>query len=579
MAQSSEDIQNNNFQLGPSYPTTVNSVASTGVLRGSDNVTSNFPGSSSVLAQFVARNIGNLGEESSPSSIGSITYNDEYLEDPFPDLTLENLQIPKEYVDPSLGYVFVNNHPDNQQGLLDNSLALLQQLEELGVRVNDDEYYSLDFEVNTTSSVDSIVSTTSEARDVSPPQDSGGKRLDVCAEKQEEKDSSSSSSSPAEDTNFLQCDSPSDISDSALEKEHNLEKLIKLVEEGESEDEFSIDIEDLDHEVAEAEILPTGGVKVTYDNYKKSYRPRISSHQNFLRYLELVHDRSEEAAKGETKPQLSQDGKYSFELYKKILSSVQKKFKLPEKVTNLSSLPNKYSKKLMKLIAEEMTYDAMTPDSGVHENFTNLSADEQEKQREEWKAELAKTEEEIQTLRQVLGSKVKHAQDLKRRLGITVWREFTEDFNQSMKTVRESQTVQKANEVITEFHEAVSSAPLYRKMSGAFVELGEAIYQQPVYQKTAGAIGAVGEKTSSLFGGIGAKFGQLKETPTFKSFEERVGGVYSAARTRMGGSGSNSTQDFEEALKEAEGEKAAANGGTVPTSTTPGTEVSQPAAS
>ncbi|XP_064100342.1 uncharacterized protein LOC135211131 isoform X3 [Macrobrachium nipponense] len=567
MAQSSEDIQNNNFQLGPSYPITDNSVTSIGVLGGSDNVTSNFPGSSSVLAQFVARNIGNLGEESSPSSIGSITYNDEYLEDPFPDLTLENLQIPKEYVDPSLGYVFVNNHEDNQQGFLDNSQALLQQLEELGVRVNDD-YYSLDFEVNTTSSVDSIVSTTSETTDVSPPHDSGEKRLDVCAEKQDEKDSSSSSSSPAKDTNFVKCVSPSGISDSVSEKEHNLEKLIKLVEEGESEDEFSIDIEDLDHEVAEAEILPTGGVKVTYDNYKKNYRPRISSHQNFLRYLELVHDRSEEAAKGETKPQLPRDGKHSFELYKRILTSVQKKFKLQEKVTNLSALQNKYSKKLMKLIAEEMTYDTMTPDSGVHENFTNLSAEEQEKQREEWKAELAKTEEEIQTLRQVLGSKVKHAQDLKRRLGITVWREFTEDFNQSMKTVRESQTTQ-----------YVQSLQVYRKMSGAFVELGEAIYQQPVYQKTAGAIGAVGEKTSSLFGGIGAKFGQLKETPTFKSFEERVGGVYSAARTRMGGSGSNSTQDFEEALKEAEGEKAAANGGTVPTSTTPGTEVSQPAAS
>lgn len=208
--------------------------------------------------------------------------------------------------------------------------------------------------------------------------------------------------------------------------------------------------------------------------------------------------------------------------------------------------------------AEEVTYDAVTPDSGVHDTFNALSPEEQEKQREEWKAELSKTEEEIQTLRQVLGSKVKHAQDLKRRLGITVWREFTEDFNNSMKTVRESQPVQKANEVFTELHEAVSSAPLY--------------------QKTAGAMSAVGEKTSSLFGGIGAKFGQLKETPTFKSFEERVGGVYSAARTRMGGSGSNSTQDIEEALKEAEGEKAA-NGGTVPSTTTPGTEVSQPAAS
>ena len=50
------------------------------------------------------------------------------------------------------------------------------------------------------------------------------------------------------------------------------------------------------------------------------------------------------------------------------------------------------------------------------------------------------------------------------------------------------------------------------------------------YQKTAGALGAVGEKTGAIFGGIGAKFGQLKETPTFKSFEERVGGVYTAAR-------------------------------------------------
>ncbi|XP_063863598.1 tumor protein D54-like isoform X5 [Scylla paramamosain] len=232
--------------------------------------------------------------------------------------------------------------------------------------------------------------------------------------------------------------------------------------------------------------------------------------------------------------------------------------------------------------AEEVTYDAVTPDSGVHENFNALSPDEQEKLREEWKAELAKTEEEIQTLRQVLGAKVKTAQDLKRRLGITVWREFTEDLNNSMKTVRESQPVQKANEVITEIQEAVSNAPLYRRMSGAFSELGETISQQPVYQKTAGAMSAVGEKTSSLFGGIGAKFGQLKETPTFKSFEERVGGVYSAARTRMGGSGSNSTQDFEEALKEAEGEKAAleaANGGTLQTSTTPGTDVTQPAAS
>lgn len=40
--------------------------------------------------------------------------------------------------------------------------------------------------------------------------------------------------------------------------------------------------------------------------------------------------------------------------------------------------------------AEEVTYDAVTPDSGVHESFNALSPEEQEKLREEWKAELAR---------------------------------------------------------------------------------------------------------------------------------------------------------------------------------------------
>ena len=38
-----------------------------------------------------------------------------------------------------------------------------------------------------------------------------------------------------------------------------------------------------------------------------------------------------------------------------------------------------------------------------------MSAEEQERQREEWKAELRKTEEEILTLRQVLTAKERHA--------------------------------------------------------------------------------------------------------------------------------------------------------------------------
>ncbi|XP_076059902.1 uncharacterized protein F13E6.1-like isoform X2 [Oratosquilla oratoria] len=111
-------------------------------------------------------------------------------------------------------------------------------------------------------------------------------------------------------------------------------------------------------------------------------------------------------------------------------------------------------------VSAEVCYDAVTPDSGVHENFSNLSPEDQEKQREEWKSDLVKTEEEIQMLRQVLGSKIKQAQDLKRRLGITVWREFTDDFNASLKSVRESQTYQKVASTLTGAGETISQQPL-----------------------------------------------------------------------------------------------------------------------
>ena len=42
-------------------------------------------------------------------------------------------------------------------------------------------------------------------------------------------------------------------------------------------------------------------------------------------------------------------------------------------------------------------------------DFQGLTAEEQERQREEWKAELKKTEEEILTLKQVLTAKERHA--------------------------------------------------------------------------------------------------------------------------------------------------------------------------
>ena len=67
-----------------------------------------------------------------------------------------------------------------------------------------------------------------------------------------------------------------------------------------------------------------------------------------------------------------------------------------------------------------------------------MTLEEQERQSEEWKQELTRVEEEIQTLRTVLASKIHHSTELKRKLGITVWKEITGDVSSGIKNVRES---------------------------------------------------------------------------------------------------------------------------------------------
>jgi uncharacterized membrane-anchored protein YhcB (DUF1043 family) len=80
----------------------------------------------------------------------------------------------------------------------------------------------------------------------------------------------------------------------------------------------------------------------------------------------------------------------------------------------------------------------LSPDSGVSAEFAALSLEEQEEQRRQWQAELAKVEDEIATFRHVLASKVKQSNDLKSKLGITVWRELQEDMSQSIKNVKDT---------------------------------------------------------------------------------------------------------------------------------------------
>uniref|UniRef100_A0A1B6LKQ0 Tumor protein D54 n=2 Tax=Graphocephala atropunctata TaxID=36148 RepID=A0A1B6LKQ0_9HEMI len=186
------------------------------------------------------------------------------------------------------------------------------------------------------------------------------------------------------------------------------------------------------------------------------------------------------------------------------------------------------------LSSEEPPTD-VSPDSGINE-LAGLSPEEQERQRQEWTAELTKVEEEIQTLRHVLASKVKASQELKRKLGFSVWREFQDDMSQGIRNVKESN--------------------VYHNVEEKFEQVSKAVTDTPIYQKTESVIKTTAEKTTSILGGLGSgltsKIGALKNSESFRSFEDKIGSAYENVKTKVTTSRSNSMVNFEEALREAE---------------------------
>lgn len=194
---------------------------------------------------------------------------------------------------------------------------------------------------------------------------------------------------------------------------------------------------------------------------------------------------------------------------------------------------------------------SLSPSSdNIANELQGLTLEEQEKQRADWSAELAKVEEEIQTLRHVLASKIKVSQDLKRKLGISVWKELTDDVNQGIKNVKESH--------------------VYQNVSETFSRLTRTISANSVFQKTESVLKSTAEKTTSILGGFGSgitmKLGQMRNSDSFRSLEERVGSACENIKTKVVPSRSGSTQSFDEALRESEAmRRASATTATSPT--------------
>ncbi|XP_041801079.1 tpd52 like 2b isoform X2 [Chelmon rostratus] len=130
------------------------------------------------------------------------------------------------------------------------------------------------------------------------------------------------------------------------------------------------------------------------------------------------------------------------------------------------------------------------PVEGAVGNSTNpLQPGLTEEEAEELRTELTKVEEEINTLRQVLSAKERHAAELKRKLGLSPLNEFRQNLTKSWQDVQTSNAYKKTQETLSQ-----------------------------AGQKTSAALTTVGTVISK-------KLGDMRNSATFKSFEDKMGNL------------------------------------------------------
>ncbi|XP_059118138.1 tumor protein D54 isoform X4 [Peromyscus eremicus] len=137
-----------------------------------------------------------------------------------------------------------------------------------------------------------------------------------------------------------------------------------------------------------------------------------------------------------------------------------------------------------------------------------------EVEEEELRAELAKVEEEIVTLRQVLAAKERHCGELKRRLGLSTLGELKQNLSRSWHDVQVSTAYKKTQETLSQAGQ---------KTSAALSTMGSAISRK------------LGDMRAHPFSHSFSSYSirhsismpAMRNSATFKSFEDRVGTIKS----------------------------------------------------
>ncbi|XP_072205929.1 tumor protein D54 isoform X6 [Excalfactoria chinensis] len=147
---------------------------------------------------------------------------------------------------------------------------------------------------------------------------------------------------------------------------------------------------------------------------------------------------------------------------------------------------------------------------------------------EELRAEIAKVEEEIGTLRQVLAAKERHCGELKRKLGLTPLDGLKQNLSKSWHDVQVSNAYKKTQETLSQAGQ---------KTSAALSNVGSVISRK------------LGDMRAHPFSHSFSSYSirhsismpAMRNSATFKSFEDRVGTI----KSRVVGSRENSTDGLQ----------------------------------
>ncbi|XP_041655780.1 tpd52 like 2b isoform X8 [Cheilinus undulatus] len=135
-----------------------------------------------------------------------------------------------------------------------------------------------------------------------------------------------------------------------------------------------------------------------------------------------------------------------------------------------------------------------------------------EEEAEELRIELTKVEEEINTLRQVLSAKERHATELKRKLGLSPLNELRQNLTKSWQDVQTSNAYKKTQETLSQAGQ---------KTSAALTTVGTAI------SRKLGDMRAL--PFSNSFSNYSIRHSismpAMRNSPTFKSFEDKMGNL------------------------------------------------------